>query len=584
MKLNKFKTLVPAAVALFLATGMTSCMDDLKDGNIDPTVEASPAFDGLYAKCYAGLIMEGNDGNADFTISDAGKSTLLRNIYNFNELSTDESICWWSDGGITDIGYNQCEASTATLKFLYYRLMSNITYCNEFIENFGEAGDKAKIAEVRFIRAYNVYQLLDFFGDPSFTDKIISTNPLQAHEQNSNYDPGKTYTRHELLMLGREFLFKWIEKELLTAEADMLVPGPKKDTDANYGRADKAAAWLMLSRLYLNAGTYLNDDGQNNPYWENAYKYSKMVIEDSNYHLFTEKDMSAEAKANGYKPYDLLFMGDNGSNGASCEAILPLLQDGIKTQGWGGSLFFIASLWNDKMSTVTGLGAGTTGNNWSGMRCRPQLIEKFTSNPASWVGKTTMDIRALNIDDRALFWGQGSGNDKRTLELVDADGKINAGFYTGLATTKWNNNYSTGGTPHDSYNVDIDYFLLRVAEAYLNGAEAALHLGYDGDAKNWINELRNRANAETQQSYDLNFVLDERAREMYCEGLRRPDLIRYNQFGGPQATYTWSLKGSSTSLEGVNFEKYRNVYPIPQSEIDANQKLIQIDGYSTTAE
>ena len=53
--------------------------------------------------------MEGNDGNADFTIDDAGKSTLLRNVFNFNELSTDEAICWWSDGGITDIGYtNVC--------------------------------------------------------------------------------------------------------------------------------------------------------------------------------------------------------------------------------------------------------------------------------------------------------------------------------------------------------------------------------------------------------------------------------------------------------------------------------------------
>ena len=72
--------------------------------------------------------MEGNDGNADFTIDDAGKSTLLRNVFNFNELSTDEAICWWSDGGITDIGYNQCMPGTATLRFHYYRLMSNITY------------------------------------------------------------------------------------------------------------------------------------------------------------------------------------------------------------------------------------------------------------------------------------------------------------------------------------------------------------------------------------------------------------------------------------------------------------------------
>ena len=60
-------------------------MDDLNKGNIDLLLTQSN-ITGLYSKCYAGLIMEGNDGNADFTIDDAGKSTLLRNLFNFNEV------------------------------------------------------------------------------------------------------------------------------------------------------------------------------------------------------------------------------------------------------------------------------------------------------------------------------------------------------------------------------------------------------------------------------------------------------------------------------------------------------------------
>ena len=121
MKLNKIKTIVPAT-ALLLTASLSSCMSDLDKGNIDPTVEPTANITGLYSKCYAGLIMEGNDGNADFTIDDNGKSTLVRNIFNFNEVSTDESICWWSDGGLTDISYNQCMPGTSTLRFLYYRL------------------------------------------------------------------------------------------------------------------------------------------------------------------------------------------------------------------------------------------------------------------------------------------------------------------------------------------------------------------------------------------------------------------------------------------------------------------------------
>lgn len=571
MKLKTFQ-IWSAAAALLLSATFTSCMKDLDKGNIDPNSQSSVNITALYSKCYAGLIMEGNDGSADFTIDDAGKSTLLRNLYNFNVLSTDEGICWWSDGGIVDIGFNQCMPGTATLRFLYYRLENNIAFCNHYLGLSEAQADKTKLAEVRFIRAYNYFLMLDFFGDPSFTTSISPESPKQAHTFNEKFNASQNYSRAELLALGREFLFNWVRNELETAEPDMLDARAKTDADADYGRADKAVAWMLLSRLYLNAGTYLNNDGQNNPYWNKALEYAEKVI-NSGYSLFTEDKMTAAAKQNGYRPYDLLFMGDNGSNNASCEALLPLLQDGKVTKGWGGSLFFVAAMWNSAMATVTGKDAGTTANNWSGMRCRPQLIEKFTSNPKSFLDKTTAEIRALGLDDRALFWGKGSGSDKRTLELGD-----NSSFYQGLATTKWNNNYSTGGTPHDSYDVDIDFFLFRVAEAYLNAAEAALHLNEDAKAKSYIDAIRNRANAPVSTSYSLDFVLDERAREFYFEGLRRTDLIRFNQYGGLQAAYNWDYKGGFEN--GGQFDKTRNVFPLPSSEILANSNLTQIDGYN----
>lgn len=576
MNFNKIRKIFPAVAMALTAFMGTSCMDDLSKGNIDPNVEANPSILGLYSKCYAGLIMEGNDGNADFTIDDAGKSTLLRNLYNFNVLSTDEGICWWSDGGIVDIGYNACMPGTATLRFLYYRLMSNITYCNHFLTLEAAQSDKEKMAEVRLIRAYNYFLMLDFFGDPTFVESITADIPQQAHSYNEKYDASKTYSRAELLQLGREFLFNWVKGQIEMAEPDLIIARAKTDTDPDYGRMDKASAWLLLSRLYLNAGTYLNNDGQNNPYWDKALEYAEMVI-NSDYSLFDDSKISAQATSNGYRPYDLLFMGDNGSNGSSCEAILPLLQDGKVTKGYGGSLFFIAAMWNDKMQTVTNLTAGTTGNTWSGMRCRPELIAKFTSNPESFVGKSTADIRALNIDDRALFWGKGDGADERTLDLGD-----NSSFYQGIVTTKWNNNYSTGATPHDTYDVDTDFFLFRVAEAYLNAAEAEMHINGEGSskAKGYIDALRKRAHATVSTSYTLNDVLDERAREFYFEGLRRTDLIRFNQFGGTQATYNWSYKGGN--INGVTFDKTRNVYPIPTSEILANRNFVQIDGYSET--
>ena len=109
---------------------------------------------------------------------------------------------------------------------------------------------------------------------------------------------------------------------------------------------------------------------------------------------------------------------------------------------------------------------------------------------------------------------------------------------------------------------------------HINGESSA-------KAKQYIDALRNRAHAAVRASYTLNDVLDERARELYCEGVRRTDLIRYNQFGGTQATYNWELKGNNAN--GTTFEKYKNLYPIPSSEILANKNLTQIDGYNETA-
>ena len=569
MKLNKFNIIAPAA-ALLLSASLSSCMDDLNKGNIDPTVDANPNITGLYSKCYAGLIMEGNDGNADFSIDDAGKSCLLRNLFNFNEVPTDEAACWWSDGGIEDVTKNKFESGNATLKNLYYRLMSNISYENHFLSLDAAQEDKTKYAEVRVLRAYSYFLMLDFFGDPTFIDKISPETPRQAHSYNSKFEEGKTYTRAELLQLGREFLFNWVESELLAAEPDLLEAKPETDTDPDYGRVDKGTCWLLLSRLYLNAGTYLNNDGQNNQYWDKALEYAERVI-NSDYKLFDDSKMSNEAKANGYKPYDLLFMGDNGSNGASCEALLPLMQDGDKTQGHGGSTFFVAALWDNTMQTVTDKDAATTANTWAGMRVRPQFVEKFFTDPKVVVNKSASEIRAMNVDDRAILWGNGD----RTLEIG-----ANDKFVKGIATPKWNNNYSNGGTPHDSYNVDIDFFLFRVAEAYLNAAEAEMHLNGESSAKakKYIDALRNRAHAGVRASYTLNDVLDERARELYCEGLRRTDLIRFNQFGGSQATYNWELKGGSTN--GTTFAKTYNVYPLPSSEVLSNKNLTQIDGYN----
>ena len=555
--------------------GLTSCMHELNDGNIDPNATVVPNATALYSKCYSSLILEGLDGGSDFSTDDAGKSTFLRNLFNANELSTDEAICWWTDGGLGDYGTNHPTPSSDAIRYLYYRLVINLTYCNHYLDLPEAQDDKTKLAEVRFIRAYLYYQLLDLFGNPPFITSVTNEVPKQAHAYHPDFDEKSTYTKAQIMTMGRTFLFGWIESELKAAEADLMDAQPKKDFDVNYGRVDKAAAWLLLSRLYLNAGTYLNDDGQNNPHWDKALEYAKKVI-NSPYTLFVESMQSAASKEWDYMPYDMLFIGDNGSNGASVEAIFPLKQDGQKTRAWGGTMFFIAAMWNSDMMSATGTYAGTSSIGWAGMRARPQLIEKFSATPETFVGKTAEDIRLIlevnpaTRDDRALFWGEG-----HTLSCMPNNSQ---GFFHGLAVPKWYNQYADGGTPHDASDVDVDFFLLRAAEAYLNAAEAAAQLGQD--PKPYIDPVRQRAHAQVKASYALDDILDERAREFYFECLRRPDLIRFNKFGGLNVSYGWEGKGGSDTYNGAPFDKYYNVYPIPSSEMMANPNLIQNNGYT----
>ena len=91
-----------------------------------------------------------------------------------------------------------------------------------------------------------------------------------------------------------------------------------------------------------------------------------------------------------------------------------------------------------------------------------------------------------------------------------------------------------------------------------------------------MNAIRERAHAGTKNSYTLDDILNERAREFYFEGQRRTDLIRFGKFGGNN-NYNWQWKGGVKS--GVNFSSYQNIFAIPDADMDANENLEQNAGY-----
>lgn len=119
-------------------------------------------------------------------------------------------------------------------------------------------------------------------------------------------------------------------------------------------------------------------------------------------------------------------------------------------------------------------------------------------------------------------------------------------FKSGYAIAKFTNFKTDGSAGHDATFADTDYFLLRVAEAYLTFAEADARLNggnTTSEGTQAVNSIRSRAHASTRtNAYSLDDICDEWSREFYFEGRRRMDLIRFNRYGGNN-NYTWQWKG-----------------------------------------
>ena len=530
MNARYIKHIVPAA-ALLLAVGLNSCTKDLDVTPIDPSTTMTVDEVGLYTKCYANMALAGNtgaDGDCDIDRLDGGTTGFVRQLWNANELTTDEAICAWGDPGIPQFNYNQYDASHPMLEGFYYRLFGGINYCNHYLD-VCKGVDATREAEVRFLRALYYYHLMDCYGNVPFSTKVSTESPSPLE--------------------SRTALFNWIESELKDVVGSMLAPAVRKSTDNGYGRADQDAANLLLARMYLNAEVYTGTAR-----WEEAKTYAEKVI-NGPHKLWT-------TGTGKWSAYQMLFMGDNGENGSSQEAILPLYQDGVTTTSWGTSLFLMASTWKADMDTDKDYG---TDQFWAGNRARSQFIAKFFPNNDAPKANIADMVKAAG-DDRTLFFGKG-----RDL-VVETPTEYTSGYAVG----KYRNTYSNGGNPHNSKFVDTDYFLMRSAEAYLIAAEADARLNggvTTATGKGYIDAIRQRANnKDLKASYNLNQILDERARELYYEGFRRTDLIRYGYYGGEKSgEYLWEWKGGIKNGQAI--AAYLNVFAIPAEDVNANPNL-----------
>ncbi len=552
----KLKYILPIAALLF-GTIFTSCVKNLEVENINPQQTSDFNEDYIFNKIYGNLVLTGQtgpSGNQDLDDIDEGTSNMIRQLWNANELTTDEAHCIWNDPGIPEFNHNSWSNTHPMMKALYYRLMFGVTLCNFYLDNAnnGDAETKQKRAEARFMRALHYFYLMDLYANPPYLTAMSTDNAPQ---------------------IRRADLFNFLESELKAilgeGSSDEVLANPKT---IQYGRADKAAAYMLLARMYLNAGVYTAT-----PRWADAKTYADKAIE-SAYSLCTE------AK-NGYSPFQLLFMGDNDQNGAQNEIILPALHDGDKTQTWGGSLYLIAAMGDSKVAAadlyghkkadgkpLTGYG---TSENWGGIRARKQFVQAFFSGAttdAAVPQGTLKDVVKGAGDDRALFYTKG-----HTLSITDE-----SNYEQGFVYLKFNNIHADGTASHHPGNqyVDTNFPMMRLAEAYLTAAEAEARMnnGICAPAAfdKYIKPLHNRANIQAKNplskmtEFKLEDIIKEWSREFGFEGQRRMHLIRFKMYGG-QSAYRWEWMGGAKN--GTPFDSRFNIFPIPDSELNANPNM-----------
>ena len=540
MKNNIFLQVSLTICALLIV----SCSDDLNQNPTDPDlftevdVYSSPqqALSAL-AKVYSGLAVTGQQGPAgqpdiDGSIIDEGFSSFTRILWNLNEATTDTGIISWvSDPGVPDINQLNWEPNNPWTKGMYYRLAQNISYANSFIENATDlAASNTEVQdyinEARFLRAYCYSQLIDMFGSVPLATKVSAVLPDQA-------------TRTEL--------FSFIESELLDLANVLPAAGVSE-----YGHVDRVAASALLTRLYLNAEVYTGQP-----------KYGDVISHAENVFASSYSINTNDGNNNG-SAYDELFLADNNTNGAQNEFIFALMYDGINTQAWGGATFLVHAPIGGTMNPDD---FGVNGG-WGGLRTTKGLVEKFDyaatqsdgdGHPIAW------------SDARAMFHTDGQTYETEKMST----------FKSGYAVRKFKNVDVNGNPGSDSSgdHPDMDVPIIRLAEVYLNYAEAVTRGGGGSmdTATQLINELRSRAGASAISSAQLNtdMVMDERSRELYWEGLRRPDLIRSNKFVSNM--YVWPFKGGAATGTGVS--DHLKLFPIPEDVLLVNPNIKQNPNY-----
>jgi starch-binding outer membrane protein, SusD/RagB family len=446
--------------------------------------------------------------------SDLGALTNQANVYALYEQPSDEMIpptrgVDWGDNGVwRTLHQHTWDPTHQQVLDSWNELNSRAFKCNQVLASSPSA---AQAAQAKFLRAFYMWHVMDLFGQVPFRDV----------NEGVNVDP-RVYTRAEA--------FDFIVKDLEEALPNLETKGPAADN----GTASKAAAHFMLARLFLNKAVYTAEH-PSGPYTFEAADMTKVIdhvnaVTADGYAL--ENDYFANFTPDAKK--ELVFTSPSGS---AQNRIYMTLHYDMNPSGWNGftTLADFYNKFDDEDNRLFAESPAPLNKPFHGLK-RGFLIGQQYKDDGSVLVDSRTQIPLVFTPDVPL---SGAATNK------------------GIRVIKY----------HPAHQGK--YVFLRYADAFLMKAEAILRGGTDSQGKTalgMVNELREQRGASPLAAISEAAMLDERGFELYWEGVRRVDQIRFGTF-----TTTWSEKTST--------EPFRVLFPIPQQALDSNPNLVQNDGY-----
>lgn len=424
----------------------------------------------------------------------------------------------WDDNGIWRVLHDQSWNADHLFLGNTFNELLQIVYNASVIVDGGFSPSPSQAAEARFVRAFAMFSVLDGWNQV----------PYRSDLSNFALDPE--------VLTGVDAL-NFIISEVEAIQSD-LPDGPAY-------KANKDAAKVLLMKAYLNKGVFADRSA---PKFDNA---------DMDQVISLAEQLTASGK---YQIADNVFDNFAPNNDAiSTELIYSGENRGGESSGNVRSRWFCTLHYNQNPS------------GWNGFTTLSDFYDSFEDGDdrkgVDYDGMT--DVSGINagfligqqFDQNGTALEDRKGNPlafTREVELVETGANLEV---TGIRVIKYPIDYNSGD------NADNDYVFYRYADVIMMQAEAELRKGNAGTATDLVNSIRAKRNAsDFGSNITLDQLLEERGRELYWEGHRRQDLIRFGKF-----LDAWQGKPASGTE--------RLLFPIPNTALATNPNLSQNPGY-----